>query len=484
MTASNVVPLRPAWRRGAAAVCLSGALALGSTAAFAAAAPESFAPLVNRVKPAVVNIATTQMQKGGDQGELQMPDFPPGSPFGELFRHLQPNQGKPEKLHALGSGFIVDPAGYVVTNNHVVGNATDISVTLATGEILKGKLIGHDEKTDLALVKVSSDKPLPYVSFGNSDQSQVGDWVIAVGNPFGLGGSVTAGIVSARGRDIHSGPYDDYLQLDASINRGNSGGPTFNVDGQVIGINTAIYSPNGGSVGIGFAIPSNVAQPVIAQLRSSGHVDRGWLGVQIQPVTPDMANALGLKSTHGALVAGVQPDSPASRAGLKQGDVILRYGSEEVQSPRDLSRAVADTKAGTSQPIAVFRDGQSTTLNTTIAKSTDQPATSEKLAKGEEAHGKLGLRVAPLDENARDSLDIPATVHGVVVVSVDPNGPAAEQGLQPGDVIERVDNRPVKNPRELATALTNVEKSGRKSVAMLVNRQGQESFIAVPLKAA
>ena len=483
MRTSNIVALSPALRRGAAALCLTGALLAGA-AANAAPAPDSFAPLVNKVKGAVVNIATTQLQTGSNETELpQMPMFPPGSPFGELFRNMRPNgeQAHPEKLRALGSGFIVDPAGYVVTNNHVIGNATDISVTLQDGTILKGKLIGHDDKTDLALVKVNADHPLPSVSFGNSDQAQVGDWVVAVGNPFGLGGTVTAGIISARGRDIHSGPYDDYLQLDASINRGNSGGPTFNTEGQVIGINTAIYSPNGGSVGIGFAIPSNAAQPVVAQLRASGHVDRGWLGVQIQPVTPDMANALGLKSTHGALIAAVQPDSPALKAGLKQGDVVLRYGDEAIDSPRDLSRAVAITKAGTSQPIQVFRDGQMTTIDTTIALSKDEP---EKLAKGEQTESspnQLGLRLAPLDAKARQSLDIAESVHGVVVVAVDPNGAAAEQGLQAGDVIERVDNKPVRKPADVGHAVQELGKSGRKSVALLINRQGTEEFVAVNL---
>jgi serine protease Do len=478
MPASNIIALRPALRHGAAALCLTGALMAG-TAASAAPAPDSFAPLVNKVKPAVVNIATTQLQTGSSETELpQTPMFPPGSPFGEMFRHMQPNgeQARPEKLRALGSGFIVDPAGYVVTNNHVIGNATDISVTLADGTILKGKLVGHDDKTDLALVKVNADHPLPAVSFGNSDQAQVGDWVVAVGNPFGLGGTVTAGIVSARGRDIHSGPYDDYL---ASINRGNSGGPTFDMNGQVIGINTAIYSPNGGSVGIGFAIPANAAAPVIAQLRATGHVDRGWLGVQIQPVTPDMANALGLKSTHGALVATVQPDSPAAKAGLKQGDVVLRYGSDAIESPRDLSRAVAVTPVGTTQPMQVFREGQVTTVNTTIALSTDQPEKSDKKDHADATGGQLGLRLAPLDPKVRDSLDIPETVHGVVVVSVDPNGAAADQGLQPGDIIERVDNKPVKSPADVGNAVRAVEKSGRKSVALLINRQGTEQFVAV-----
>jgi serine protease Do len=479
MRTSNLIALGPALRRGAAAAVMTGAL-LAAGAASAAPTPESFAPLVSRVKPAVVNIATTQLQTGANENETpDMPMFPPGSPFGEMFRNMRPQ--RPEKLHALGSGFIVDPSGYVVTNNHVIGNATDISVTLQDGTILKGKLVGHDEKTDLALVKVSADKPLPYVSFGDSTKSEVGDWVIAVGNPFGLGGSVTSGIISARGRDIHSGPYDDYLQLDASINRGNSGGPTFNMDGQVIGINTAIYSPNGGSVGIGFAIPSSVAQPVIAQLRDSGHVDRGWLGVQIQPVTPDMANALGLKSTHGALVAAVQPDSPAAKAGLKQGDVVLRFGGQEVESPRNLSRAVADTRAGSSQAVEVYRDGQVTTLNTTIALATDKADKATKGTAEGESHEQLGLKLAPLDKNARDSLDVPESLHGVVVVAVDPDGPAAEQGLQPGDVIERVDNKPVRNPADFQSAVRNVTKSGRKSVALLINRQGTEEFVAVPV---
>jgi serine protease Do len=481
MRRPNMIALRPALRRGTAAFCLFGAM-FAATAAFAAPAPDGFGPLVNRVRPAVVNIATTQLQTGSSKNELpHTPDFPPGSPFGELFRNQRPNgeSTAPEKLHALGSGFIIDPAGYVVTNNHVIGNATDISITLQDGTILKGKLIGHDDKTDLALVKVDAGHPLPFVSFGNSDQAEVGDWVIAVGDPFGLGGSVTAGIISARGRDLHSGPYDDYLQLDASINRGNSGGPTFNLAGQVVGINTAIYSPNGGSVGIGFAIPSNAAQPVIAQLRASGHVDRGWLGVQIQPVTPDLANALGLKSTHGALVAAVQPDSPALKAGLKQGDVVLRYGDDAIESPRDLSRVVATTKAGTTQPIQVFRDGQVTTINTTIALSKDEPEKQAKGGQSESSPVQLGLRLAPLDGKARESLDIPESIHGVVVVAVDPNGVAAEQGLKPGDVIERVDNRPVHDPADVATVVRNVEKSGRKSVALLINRQGTEQFVAV-----
>jgi len=477
----SMVALSPALRRATAALYLSGGM-LAGTAAFAAPAPDSFGPLVTKVRPAVVNIATTQLQTGSSKtAQPAMPEFPPGSPLGELFRNLRPNGDptKQETLHALGSGFIIDPAGYVVTNNHVIGNATDISVTLQDGTILKGKLIGHDDKSDLALVKVDADHSLPFVPFGNSDQADVGDWVIAVGDPFGLGGTVTAGIISARGRDLHSGPYDDYLQLDASINRGNSGGPTFNLDGQVIGINTAIYSPNGGSVGIGFAIPSNAAQPVIAQLRASGHVDRGWLGVQIQPLSSNLANALGLKSTRGALVAAVQPDSPALKAGLKQGDVVLRYGDEAIESPRDLSRAVATTKAGTTQPIQVFRDGQVTTIETMIAPSKDEPEKQAKSERPDSSPVQLGLRLAPLDGKARESLDIPDSIHGVVVVAVDPNGAAAEQGLQPGDVIERVDNKPVHNPADVGTAVRNVEKSGRKSVALLINRQGTEEFVAV-----
>jgi serine protease Do len=483
---NNVLALRPTVRRGAAALALGGALLMGAPA-IAAPGPDSFAPVVNKVKGAVVNISTTQLQTGAAESQLpDLPNFPPGSPFGELFRNLRPHGDQPQKLRALGSGFIIDPSGVVVTNNHVVGNATDISVTLQDGTILKGKLVGHDEKTDLAVVKVTVNHPLPAVAFGNSDAAQVGDWVITVGNPFGLGGTVTAGIISARGRDIHSGPYDDYLQLDAAINRGNSGGPTFNANGEVIGINTAIYSPTGGSVGIGFAIPSNAAQPVIAQLRATGKVDRGWLGVQIQPVTPDMANALGLKSTHGALVAAVRSDSPASRAGLKQGDVVLRFGGEEVTSPRDLSRAVAATRAGASAPMQVWRDGSTTDLSVKVAQSSEQTEKAFKQARtggGEQPRGErhLGLQLAPLNDNVRESLDVPDGVNGVVILNVDPNSAAADQGLQAGDVIERVDNKPVKSPNEFASAVRTVEKSGRKSVALLINRQGTQQFVAVPL---
>ncbi len=332
--------------------------ALAQSGSPLAAQLPSFAPLVKKVMPAVVNVSATlkpgagagEDTDNGDQGQDQSPDVGPDqgfpqSPFDEMLRRFFEQQGRPmpreqhEHTVALGSGFIIDPSGYIVTNNHVVQNADKVTVIFQDNSEHKAKIIGRDTKTDLALLKIDAPKPLPYVSWGNSDAEQVGDWVLAVGNPFGLGGSVSPGFVSARGRDIHAGPYDDFLQIDASINRGNSGGPTFNLDGQVVGINTAIYSPNGGSVGIGFAIPSSLAKPVIEQLREHGKVERGWLGVQIQQVTPEIAKSLGLPKQEGALVADVTPGGPAAKAGFKQGDVILSFnGHDDQQGARSPDR--------------------------------------------------------------------------------------------------------------------------------------------------
>src|SRR6185437_2794072 len=355
-----------------------------------AAALPSFAPLVKKVLPAVVNISVTEKanapdeedQMDGDQNGPQQ-GFPP-SPFDEFLRKFfeQQGQGMPgmpsqplphAQRIALGSGFIIDPAGYIVTNNHVVNDADKVSVIFQDGTKHPAKVLGRDPKTDLALLKINVNHPLPYVSWGESNALQVGDWVLAVGNPFGLGGTVSSGIISARGRDIHSGPYDDYLQLDAAINRGNSGGPTFNLQGQVIGINTAIYSPNGGSVGIGFAIPSSLAKPVIEQLREHGKVERGWLGVQIQNVTPELAKGLSLPKAEGALVAAVEKDSPAAKAGLKQGDVILSFNGNEIKKLRDLSRFVAATAPGSTSNMVVWRNGERMTLPVTVGEAPANP---------------------------------------------------------------------------------------------------------------
>jgi len=451
-----------------------------------------FGPLVAKVKPAVVQIATVSQAQGEDGQDLQqmMPDLPP--PFRDMFRHRFGEGGPMREQRALGSGFIIDPAGYIVTNNHVVDGAREVSVTLTDGNKYKAKVIGRDPKTDLALVKIDAGHNLPYVAFGDSDKAQEGDWVIAVGNPYGLGGTVTAGIISAHGRNINSGPYDDFLQIDAPINRGNSGGPTFNLQGQVVGVNTAIYSPNGGSVGIGFAIPSNVAKTVVASLQSSGRVTRGWLGVEIQQMTPEMASALGLDRERGALVAGVQPDSPAAKAGLRVGDVITGYAGKPVNSLQNLTTAVADTKIGSSAPIEIIRDGKSVTVTATIAQLKDEQQASAG-SNGQARRGAgpaagtagsetaIGLRLAALNQSARQRFDIPRDVKGVVVLDTDPNSNAADQGVQAGDIIEQVNNKAVSQPKDVTAQVAQARKSGRKAVALLINRGGQEQFVAVPL---
>ncbi len=454
-------------------------------------APASFADLAAKVTPAVVNISTTQEVKA-ERGAPNMPNFPPGSPFEEFFRQFQdqfgqgpdsaPQDTQPRgKMGSLGSGFIVDPSGYVVTNNHVIDGAQEITVTLQDGTALPATLVGRDAKTDIALLKVKSEKPLPSLEWGDSDAARVGDWVMAVGNPFGLGGTVTKGIVSARGRDIHSGPYDDYLQLDAAINRGNSGGPTFGMDGRVIGINTAIYSPNGGSVGIGFAIPSNLAKDVVAQLKDKGHVERGWLGVKIQQVSPDIAESVGMSQPKGALVAEVTPNSPAAKGGLQQGDVILSYGGKPVDALRDVTRRVAETKAGDTVDVTVMRHGKEKTLSVNIAPLPgEQQMASNDAAPAETSAVETvkGLKLAPLDKAARARLGLGDDVKGVVVTSVSPK--AGNVPVRPGDVIVKVGEHSVTSPADVTKSLAEAEKDGRKAVLLLVNRRGSESF--VPLK--
>jgi serine protease Do len=347
------------------------------------------------------------------------------------------------------------------------------------------KIIGRDPKTDIALLKIKADKPLPYVTFGDSSTGQVGDWVMAVGNPFGLGGSVTTGIISARGRDIHSGPFDDFLQIDAPINRGNSGGPTFNLDGQVIGINTAIYSPNGGSVGIGFAVPSNIAKTVVAQLEEHGKVSRGWLGVQIQQVTPAIAASLGLKGEHGALVAVVTPDSPGAKAGLKQGDVILTFNGNEVSRLRDLPRLVAETAPETGVKMKVWRNGQTEELHATLGElpNNEQVASATNGQEQDESAraDALGMHLAPLNSQLRRELHTGKDVQGVVITRVDPGSAAAEVGLSDGDVVVAIDQQPVKTPQEAAAKLKEAAASPKKSALLLLNRRGTTQYVGVNL---
>jgi serine protease Do len=463
---------------------------------------QSFAPLVKQVLPAVVNVSVTQ-KSDADQmagGEPQMAPFPdfPDSPFNEFMRrffeqqmpngeqHLFPQiPGQEAQRIALGSGFIIDPKGYVVTNNHVIGNAEKVEVILQDKTHYRAKVVGRDPKTDLAVLKINPGRPLPYVSFGDSSAAQVGDWVMAVGNPFGLGGTVTTGIISARGRDINEGPYDDFLQIDAPINRGNSGGPAFNLAGQVIGINTAIYSPNGGSVGIGFAIPSNEAKPIVTQLIAHGKISRGWLGVQIQQVTPAIAASLGLKDAQGALVAVVTPNSPAAKAKLKQGDVILSFNGATVKDLHDLPRLVADTAPDSTATLEVWRNGRRETVSATVGDLPENTKVASAETGGEAAHpaevAAVGMHFAPLTDRMRRELRVGKDLHGVVVTKVD-NGSAAEDGgIDDGDVVVAVNQQPVDSPQQAADKLNEAAHSPRKSALILLNRHGVTEYVGVNL---
>jgi serine protease Do len=465
-------------------ILAAGGLAWANDGAAPAAGPlqlppvvnqAGFAALVSKVKPAVVNIATSEVPK---QATMQaLPELPPGFPNADMFRHFfEHRDGVPE--HALGSGFIVDPAGYVVTNNHVIDGASKITVTLDDGTSYPAKAVGRDAKTDLALLKIDAGKALPYVAFGDSANEQVGDWVVAVGNPFGLGGTVTAGIVSAHGRNINEGPYDNFLQIDAPINPGNSGGPLFNQSGQVIGIDTAIYSPNGGSVGIGFAIPSNTASQVVAQLREHGTVERGWLGVQMQPLTRALAKAIGLPNDEGVLVNDVVADSPAARAQLKQGDVITAFNGTAIKTPRDLAVAVANAHAGETAKLSLWRDGHERIADATIAlQRHEQPEARAKGADG----GPVGMALAPLSSDERAELGLAPSVEGVVVAQVTPGSRADDSGVVAGDVIVRIGQTPVTTPQQAIDQIHQAERAKKEAVPLLVTRNGITYYLALQL---
>jgi serine protease Do len=466
-------------------------------------APSSFAPLAQRLLPAVVNIQTTQA--GGAPGRAQRPDAPdtpqapPGSPFEEFFRDFlernrppnqqqQPNrpQQPQRRAQSLGSGFVIDASGIVVTNNHVIDGADEINVVLQDNTTLRAELIGTDPRTDIAVLRVKPERPLPAVTFGDSDTALVGDWVLAIGNPFGLGGSVTAGIVSARGRDIRQGLYDDFIQTDAAINRGNSGGPLFNLAGEVIGINTAIYSPSGGSIGIGFSIPSNLARNITNQLREAGRVRRGWLGVNIQQVTDEIAESLGLRNgARGALVARAQEGGPAAAGGIQAGDVILRFNGQEVREMRNLPRIVADTSVGSSVPVVVWRDGQERTVTVTVAElpaeaaqaaATPGPAAPPQTL---ELSG-LGLRVGPITPEARERFSLRPESRGVVITEVTPGSAAAERELRPGDVIVEVQQERVNTPQEVQERLERLRRQNRATALLLI--EGPQGQRWVPLR--
>jgi serine protease Do len=453
-----------------------------------AASPGSFADVIETVSPAVVNIMISKVDQAQPTGfEFSEPGAQRGQrgqqfPFDEFFGRFfdQPNQPRRERrTEGQGSGFIIDSNGYIVTNNHVADGADKIVVTMPDGRKFDATLVGHDAKTDLALIKVNATG-LPHVAFGDSDRARVGDWVVAIGNPFGLGGTATAGIVSARGRDIQSGPYDDYLQLDAPINFGNSGGPVFNAGGEVIGVTTAIYSPNGGSIGIGFAIPANQAKTVIGELRNNGSVERGWLGVQIQNLDDELAASLRVPNQHGALVAEVLKDGPAAHGGVLAGDVITRFNDREIDSARTLSRVVAEAAPSKAAKVTVWRDGKSRELNVKLGEAAkgEQVADARAPANSPQATAGLGLTLRPLTDEDRAQLSVPSDVNGALVVAVAPDSPAAAKGVRPGDVITRVNQQNVKNAAEAITAL-NAAKKGDSRALLLVRRGDSQRFVAL-----
>jgi len=478
-----------------AAVALTGAAAQNFvwpavaepvTTVTPAASGASFADVVDRVRGAVVSVkvkVTEEAENDGPQQRPQMPQLSPDDPMQEFFKRFgqQMQPGVPHKPHvqqAQGSGFFISPDGYVVTNNHVVDHATEVTLVMDDGKTtIPAKVVGTDKKTDLALLKVKSEdnKSFPYVDF-SSVSPRVGDWVIAVGNPFGLGGTVTAGIVSARGRDIGAGPYDDFLQIDAPVNRGNSGGPTFNASGQVVGVNTAIFSPSGGSVGIGFAIPAETVKTVIAQLKDKGTVARGWIGVQIQPVTAEIADSLGLKSTTGALVAEAQANSPAQDAGIRSGDVILGVDGQKIESPRELARKIASLGPDAKADLTVWHSGAEKSV--TIKLGTLPPDKEAKASKDDSDIGttslaKLGMSLAP-------AASVPgAGKEGVVIADMDPDGIAAQKGLKVGDVIVEAGGKTVSKPSDISSVISDAKKDGHKAVLLRVKNQEGTRFVAV-----
>ena len=455
--------------------------------------PQGFADLVAKVKPAVISVRVkipasaepTMMQefRNDDGDNQQQIPAQPGSPLDKFFQQFGQQFGgnggahHHETIVGEGSGFFISPDGYAVTNNHVVDHAKSVQVTTDGGAIYTAKVVGTDPKTDLAVIKVDGKSDFPYVKFSN-EAPRVGDWVVAVGNPFGLGGTVTAGIVSARGRDIGAGPYDDYVQIDAPINKGNSGGPAFDVNGNVIGVNTAIYSPSGGSVGIGFDIPADTAKLVVAQLEKSGHVTRGWLGVQIQPVTPGIADSLGLKKAAGAMVDEPQHDSPAAKAGIEAGDIITAVNGTPVKDARNLARTIGMMAPDTAVKLDVIRKGEPQTISVTLAQMPkDQEVASADNGSAQPMRGvpHLGLQVAPANEVQG------AGSRGVVVTAVDPDGPAAEQGFETGNVILDVGGKPVANAGEVRDALKEAQAQGKHDVLMRVKMGDATRFVALPL---
>ncbi|AOF88416.1 DegQ family serine endoprotease [Sinorhizobium sp. RAC02] len=481
-----------------------GPFAAPAVAQVQPAGPDSVADLAEGLLDAVVNISTSQNVKSDDKAPV--PQVPEGSPFQDFFDEFFKGDGgegsnQGQTVNSLGSGFVIDPSGFIATNNHVIEGADDIEVNFANGSKLKAKLVGTDPKTDLALLKVEPKAPLKAVPFGDSRTMRIGDWVMAIGNPFGLGGSVTVGIISARGRNINAGPYDNFIQTDAAINRGNSGGPLFNMKGEVIGINTAIISPSGGSIGIGFSVPTELAQNIFTQLREFGETRRGWLGVRIQPVTDDISESLGMTEAKGALVAGIIKGGPVDNGSIETGDVIIRFDGKDVDEMRDLPRVVAESPVGKAVDVVLLRDGKEMTVKVTLGRledgeeqanaedaATQDEGTKEEgtapdtgaQAEPEKADLVLGMGIGDLDEDARKTFSIDESVKGVVITEVTPDSAAAERGIVPGDVIVEIGQEAVTTADEVKTRITKLKTEDRRNVLMMIaNRTGALRYITV-----
>lgn len=462
--------------------------------AHARSAPDSFADLVEKLSPAVVNISTSQtvQQRQGVPFRFDFRGMPgmENNPFQQFFEQFGNQMGRSieKEVSSLGSGFVIDPKGYVVTNNHVVENADKVIVTFANEEEYQAEIIGRDKKTDLALLKIDADKKLPYVKLGDSEKLRVGDWVIAIGNPFGLGGSVSAGIVSARSRNINAGPFDDFIQTDAAINRGNSGGPLFDLDGNVVGINTAIFSPSGGNVGIGFAVPTELAQPVLEQLKDHGRTFRGWLGVKIQGVSDEIANSLGLKKAQGALVLEVTPNSPAEEGGLQAGDIIFEFDGEKLDEMRSLPRLVAETKEGTRVKLKIWRNGEHETLRVKLGELAEEEQEVAKAGDGSDemknvdSKELLGMELVELDDLLRQRLGLSREVKGLVVAKVDPKSDAQKKGVRVRDVILLANQEEVRDLDDFRAALKQAKKDKKDFILLRISRGGDARFVTLAVE--
>jgi serine protease Do len=460
----------------------------------------SVADLAERLLPSVVEISVQTKSEGGDGGPAtQLPEIPDNSPFKDFFddflkKHREQGQGtdQPDRtVTSMGSGFVVDATGLIVTNNHVVEGASSIEVHFQDSTILKAELVGRDPKTDIAVIRVKPDKVLPVVSFGDSDHLRIGEWVMAIGNPFGLGGSVSLGIVSARNRDINAGPYDDFIQTDAAINKGNSGGPLFNMNGDVVGINTAIFSPSGGSVGIGFSVPANTAKNVVAQLEKYGETRRGWFGVKIQSVTDDIAESMNMGKAHGALIADVTKTGPAEKAGIEAGDVVIEFNGKPINEMKDLPKIVAETEIGTKVPVKVFRKGKEVDLMAEVGRLEDGEKVVAQQDKNTTAPAApavttvLGMTVTSMTDELKQKYAIDDDIKGAVITEIAPDGAAADKRLEPGDVITEAGEKPVVGAADISAAIDEATKAGKNSVLLLVSKGGKQAemrFIALKLK--